>query len=75
MGSRFKARLLLLALPALLAGCAPMPGIPDREAEGKLAVVATLFPYYDFARQIAGEQVDLALVVPEKAMPAGAEIC
>ena len=64
MGSRFKARLLLLALPALLAGCAPMPGIPDREAEGKLAVVATLFPYYDFARQIAGEQVDLALVVP-----------
>jgi len=32
--------------------------------DGRLRVVTTLFPYYDFVRQIAGEQVDLTLVVP-----------
>lgn len=33
-------------------------------AENRLNVVTTLFPYYDFTRQIAGEQVNLTLVVP-----------
>lgn len=31
---------------------------------GKLNVVTTLFPYYDFVRQIAGSEVELTLVVP-----------
>ncbi|MFR5733743.1 MAG: hypothetical protein ACLUD2_19310 [Clostridium sp.] len=30
------------------------------EAAGKLKVAVTLFPYYDFVRQIAGDQVDPA---------------
>lgn len=30
----------------------------------KLKVVTTLFPYYDFARQIAGDKVELTMVVP-----------
>lgn len=30
----------------------------------KLRVVTTLFPYYDFVRQTAGDRVDLTLVVP-----------
>ena len=30
----------------------------------KLHVVTTLFPYYDFTRQIAGDQVELTMVVP-----------
>lgn len=30
----------------------------------KLHVVTTLFPYYDFTRQIAGDQVELMMVVP-----------
>ena len=29
-----------------------------------LNVVATIFPYYDFTRQIAGDMVDLELIVP-----------
>lgn len=58
-----------------LAGCGRR--IPDgesvrlpagKEAEGnggeKLKVVTTLFPYYDFVRQIAGDRVELTLVVP-----------
>ena len=32
--------------------------------DGKLKVVTTLFPYYDFARQIAGDVVDLSMVIP-----------
>lgn len=32
--------------------------------EGKLNVVTTLFPYYDFLRQIAGDDIELTLVVP-----------
>lgn len=32
--------------------------------EKKLRVVTTLFPYYDFTRQIAGEQVELSMVIP-----------
>lgn len=37
------------------------------QAEGskeKLKVVTTLFPYYDFTRQIAGDKVELTMVVP-----------
>lgn len=36
---------------------------PNRQGE-PLKVAATLFPYYDFVRQIAGELVDLELIVP-----------
>lgn len=33
-------------------------------ADGKLTVVTTLFPYYDFARQVGGEAIDLSMVIP-----------
>lgn len=33
-------------------------------SSGKLKVVTTLFPYYDFTRQIAGDYVDLTLIIP-----------
>lgn len=56
----------LLSWMVLTTGCF---GIKSSQPEpagdnGKLKVVTTLFPYYDFVRQIAGEQVDLTLVVP-----------
>ena len=31
---------------------------------GRLKVVTTLFPYYDFVRQVAGERVELSMVIP-----------
>lgn len=34
------------------------------DGTGKLRVVTTLFPYYDFTRQIAGDQIELTLMVP-----------
>lgn len=35
-----------------------------RASGDRLQVAATIFPYYDFVRQIAGDLVDLRLVVP-----------
>lgn len=48
---------LLLALP--LSACGEAPA---REA-GKLQIVATLFPYYDMARAIAGDRAEVTLLV------------
>ena len=56
-----KLRKLLWALGAvlLLSGCAA-PAAPD----GRLQVVCTLFPYYDFVRSIGGEYVNATLLIP-----------
>ncbi len=37
--------------------------MPDRQI-GKLRVVATIFPAYDFVRQIAGDAVSLKIIIP-----------
>jgi zinc transport system substrate-binding protein len=39
-------------------------GRKNQVNEERLRVVTTLFPYYDFARQVAGGQTELTLVVP-----------
>lgn len=36
----------------------------DGREDGKMNVVTTLFPYYDFTRQVAGDRVTLTMVVP-----------
>ena len=56
---RIMAIVLALALLAALAGCAAAP----ESDSGKLQVVATLFPYYDFARAIGGEDAEVTLLV------------
>ena len=57
---RLLSGLLALALAASLTAC----GQPPLPEAGKTQVVCTLFPYYDFARQIGGDDVDVTLVVP-----------
>lgn len=50
----------------LLTGCqnsSPDPEISDSNSE-KLTVIATLFPQYDFAREIAGDKADIKLLLP-----------
>ena len=55
----------VLASVAVLTGCGNAVGQnAKKEDDGKLNVVTTLFPYYDFARQIAGDAIDLTMVVP-----------
>lgn len=45
----------------LVAGCGE---IVTRKDDGKIHVVTTLFPYYDFVKQIGGDRVDVQLIVP-----------
>ncbi|MDO4325182.1 MAG: metal ABC transporter substrate-binding protein [bacterium] len=54
---------------ALLCGCvsgASKNGgtVGETSENGKKKVIATLFPYYDFARQIGAEYIDLTMVIP-----------
>ena len=51
---------LTLALTLSLAACAA-PG--EKADDGRLQIVATLFPYYDFARAIAGGRADVTLLL------------
>lgn len=61
--------LVLLSLCViLLSGCSKVNRRQDKSLgsndTGKLKIVTTIFPYYDFVRQIAGDKVELRLVVP-----------
>ncbi len=44
---------------SMLAGC----GEKKYEDSGKISIVATVFPQYDFARQIAGDRADITLLL------------
>lgn len=57
---RIISLLLALALALSLASCAA-PG--NKADDGKLQIVATLFPYYDFARAVAGGRADVTLLL------------
>lgn len=52
--------LLTAALLLTLLGCT---AAPEKDSD-KLQVVATAFPYYDFARQVGGDKVEVTLLVP-----------
>lgn len=53
---------LLLVAVLLLAGCTP--NVQETEQEGVLTVTATLFPQYDFAREVGGDLVSVTLLLP-----------
>lgn len=55
---RLLCALLAAVMVLSLCGCTP-----SYEKSGKLQVVCTLFPYYDFARAIGGDDVDVTLLV------------
>ena len=70
-GAIKRRRLLLaavfLSVVLVLGGCSrggmeENSGLSD--GDERLNVVTTLFPYYDFLRQIAGDRIRLTLVVP-----------
>lgn len=58
----------VLTLAGLLAGCAGQDAgdsmEPPAHTEGKVNVVATLFPQYDFARQVGGDRAEVRLLMP-----------
>ena len=66
----------LLVFSCVLTACTPRRGTAssdsssnslkgaDASGDTRLNVVTTLFPYYDFLRQIAGDSIRLTMVVP-----------
>lgn len=65
MGKSGKIWALAAAAALVLAGCGQGAENGGRAVgERPLKVAATLFPYYDFARQIGGDVIDLELIVP-----------
>ena len=41
-----------------------------RKSDGKISVVTTIFPYYDFVRQLAGDKADIRIgVAPAAGAP------
>ncbi len=52
--------LLLAMIVSLFAGC----GVETAKTDNKLSVVCTVFPQYDFVRSIAGDEVDIKMLVP-----------
>lgn len=74
-----KVLAILLAGTVVLTGCQGRGTAPDQtvavngsagqsasdsEADEKLKVVATIFPQYDFIRAIAGDHVELSMLLP-----------
>ncbi|MGM9661669.1 MAG: metal ABC transporter substrate-binding protein [Oscillospiraceae bacterium] len=59
-----RKRLVSLALALLLClSLAACGGEARQEDSGKLQIVATLFPYYDMARAIAGDRAEVTLLI------------
>lgn len=64
-------RIIFITLAALLAaamftGCG-RPAEPSEindGSDGKLSIVTTIFPPYDFAREIAGDNADITMLLP-----------
>ena len=57
---RIASFFLVLALVLSLAACAAPA---EKSDDGKIQIVATLFPYYDFARAIVGDRADVTLLL------------
>lgn len=47
---------------AFMTGCGRNADV--EKDDGRLKVVTTIFPYYDFVRQVAGDKVNLSMAVP-----------
>jgi zinc transport system substrate-binding protein len=61
--------LTVLLSVSLLSACARSKDSSGEDRSGRLIVVATLFPLYDFARNIAGDRADVRLLLPPGSEP------
>lgn len=62
--------LLLSAVLMLCAFCSCTKALPEyQKQDGRLTVVTTIFPYYDFLRNIADDKINLRLLLPPGSEP------
>ena len=64
-----KTLLALTLVVVLIVGCAgPVATIraeqPREYDDGRISVISTIFPGYDFARRIAGDRADVSMLIP-----------
>lgn len=69
---RFISFILVALLATIaLAGCGqssvPASSAPPPGSDKKISVVATIFPPYDFTREIAGDRADVTMLLPPAA--------
>lgn len=57
-----------LMLAFLFAGCTSKSGTVTKES-GKLKVAATIYPVYEFVKQVGGDKVEVFMLVPPGAEP------
>ena len=57
-----KISLLILILLSFLLSC--QPAKESNKEEKKLKVIATIFPLYDFARNIGGDKIETTMLLP-----------
>lgn len=70
MRRRLVLALALLILVAGSAGCAlPRRQAATPPADNRLQVMATVYPVYEFARQVGGDKVNVRLMVPPGTEP------
>lgn len=54
---------LMLVMSTILYGCQSSDENSEENTEGKLSVVTSFYPMYEFARQVAGERAEVSLMV------------
>lgn len=58
-----KKALGIISAAALLLTSGCTSGTAEKSDDGKISVVTTIFPQYDFARQIGGDKIELTMLV------------
>lgn len=57
-------KIFLCVFPLFLFFLACQPAADEIKSGGKLKVIATIFPIYDFALNVGGERVDVSMLLP-----------
>lgn len=53
----------------VLAGCGGQAKVVTPDSAGKIKVVATVYPVYEFVKQVGGDKVDVVMLIPPGAEP------
>jgi zinc transport system substrate-binding protein len=72
MGAMMKKILCLIVvmmMMAVLGGCARREVPKQAVSVPKIKVIATVYPVYDFVRQVGGDKVEVSMLVPAGAEP------
>ena len=60
---RIQCIIFLIIFCLLLSSCGQIQDFETQNQEGKLHIVTTIFPYYDFVRAIGSDMVEVQLLL------------